>query len=66
MHQLFFAAVLLSVVVFCLSCAVVDPNQTLTDAHRLDYCRIELDQKLLRQVELPELAQDMHPLLGPS
>lgn len=32
---------------------------------RLDYCRVELNQQLLGQVELPELAQEVHPLLGP-
>lgn len=29
----------------------------------LDDCSIELDQQHLRQVELPELLQEVHPLL---
>ena len=31
---------------------------------RLDDCSVELDQQLLRQVVLPELAQEVYPLLG--
>ena len=27
-------------------------------------CSVKLDQQLLRQVVLPELAQEVHPLLG--
>lgn len=30
----------------------------------LDYCRVELNQHCLRQAELPELVQDVHPQLG--
>ena len=31
---------------------------------RLDDCSVELDQQLLMQVVLPELTQEVHPLLG--
>ena len=32
--------------------------------NRLNDCSVKLDQQLLRQVVLPELAQEVHPLLG--
>ena len=47
-----------------LSCLVADPKQTVMDVQRTDDGGVELDQQLLRQVELPQLAQEVHPLLG--
>lgn len=32
--------------------------------NRLKYCRVHFDQQCLRQIELPELTQERHPLLG--
>src|SRR4029434_10530669 len=48
-----------------LSSLVADPNQTVIEVHRTDYnCGVEHDQQLLRQVVLPKLSQEVHPLLG--
>ncbi len=43
-----------------LSCLVANPNGCAEN--RLNNGGVKLDQQLLRQVELPELAQEVHPL----
>ena len=40
------------------------PDSDICAENRLDGSSVELDQQLLRQVEIPELAQEVHPLLG--
>ncbi len=48
-----------------MSVLVAEPNQTVIDEQdRLDDGRVELFQQLLWQVELPQLAEEIQPLLG--
>ncbi len=47
-----------------LFCGQSKPESDGCAENGLDYDRVKLDQQLLKQVELPELAQEVHPLLG--
>ena len=43
---------------------LIKPDSDGCTENRLDDVSVELDQELRRQVELPELAKELHPLLG--